>query len=172
MIYAFYDRVHSLRRSIRESFRQRRNSAGAADRRKIAESLNLDGGQSSSRRGAGKLSRPRASSEPTSPVANTAGVSIVNASQVSCTNLVKRVHMYILKCQVSSELAGVVSHICFSDTHVSGGGTSPALFAATMGSSVIRYQLTLPDPRERLSVINKAFIAGKFFAFLILYHAS
>ena len=54
-----------------------------------------------------------------------------------------------------------MSHLCFTDTHVAGGGTSPAIFASTMGSSVIRYTLTLPDPRERLSQINKALIAGK-----------
>ena len=66
----------------------------------------------------------------------------------------------LLCTQVSAELSGVVSHLCFSDTHVSGGGTTPAILAATMGSSIIRYSLTLPDPRKRLSDLNKAFIAG------------
>ena len=75
--------------------------------------------------------------------------------------------MYV-RMQVSPELSGVVSHICFSDTHVSGGGTSPAVFAATMSSSVIRYHITLPDPRERLSKINKAFVAGKLSVFVAI----
>ena len=32
-----------------------------------------------------------------------------------------------------------------------------------MGSSIIRYSLTLPDPRKRLSELNKAFVAGDTF---------
>lgn len=62
--------------------------------------------------------------------------------------------------QISPEVAGVVSYLIFSDTHVTSGGTCPSIFAATIGSSIIRYSLTLPDPRSRLSQINRAFIAG------------
>lgn len=62
--------------------------------------------------------------------------------------------------QVSSELSGVVSHLCFADTHVAGSGANPAIFASTMGSSIIRYSISLPDPRKRLTELNKAFISG------------
>ena len=58
-------------------------------------------------------------------------------------------------------MVGHITHLCFSDTHVSGGGTSPTLFASTMGSFVARYSLILPDPRERLTQINKVFPAGE-----------
>lgn len=56
-----------MRRSIRESFRQRRNTTSTSDRRKIAESMNLETTDLSSKKVSSK-GRPRASSEPTSPV--------------------------------------------------------------------------------------------------------
>ena len=67
LLDSFFNRIHSLRRSIRESFRQRRNTASTADRRKIAQSLNLETDQVHKKLSS-KVPRPRASSEPTSPV--------------------------------------------------------------------------------------------------------
>ena len=49
--------------------------------------------------------------------------------------------------------------LCFSP----GGGSSPSVFAATMGSVILRYSLTLPSPNDRLHQINRAFISGKTF---------
>jgi len=71
--------------------------------------------------------------------------------------------------QVAPVMAGCVTQIAFADTHVSGGGSNPSVFAATMGSVVIRYSLTLPRPNDRLVEVNRAFIAGKDYA---LVHAA
>ena len=61
--------MHSLRRSIRDSFRQRRHSTASTDRRMIAESLNYEAGLSSSLKvPPTKGMRPRTTSEPTSPI--------------------------------------------------------------------------------------------------------
>ena len=143
---------------MRQSFRQRRNTQPTNDRRKIAESLNLEA-EYSSRKKQSKSVRPRADSEPASPVLATAGPPAEADSKVTD---ISRPFFYIsaVLVQVSSELSGVVSSLCFADTHVAGGGTSPAIFASTMGSSIIRYSITLPDPRKRLSELNKAFVAG------------
>lgn len=74
--------MQSLRRSIRESFRQRRRSTGAGDRRKIAESLNLEADNLAHKRKPARTVRPRASSEPTSPVLGASRASGGNESQV------------------------------------------------------------------------------------------
>lgn len=65
-LQVFVARMQSLRRSLRQSFRQRRNTAPSNDRRKIAESLNLEAEQAS-RKKHSKNVRPRADSEPASP---------------------------------------------------------------------------------------------------------
>ena len=77
-------RMQSLRRSIRDSFRQRRGTAVTQDRKRIAESLNADAGFPSSRKKQGDKGRARASSEPNSPVMNAASPTTEMASQVTC----------------------------------------------------------------------------------------
>ncbi len=62
--------------------------------------------------------------------------------------------------QVQPDQAGFVTHICFAETHVTGGGPQASLWVSTKGSSVIRYSLTIPEPAERLSQINRALVAG------------
>lgn len=74
--------MQSVRRSIRASFRQRRNTGGANDRRKIADSLNLEADHISHKRQYAKSQRPRASSEPTSPIMNATDSSVGNDVQV------------------------------------------------------------------------------------------
>ncbi len=43
---------------------------------------------------------------------------------------------------------------------MTGGGPQASLWVSTKGSSVIRYSLTIPEPAERLSQINRALVAG------------
>ena len=62
--------------------------------------------------------------------------------------------------QIPPEMAGFVTNLCFAETHVSGGGPQACMFASTMGSVLIRYSLSLPEPAERLAQINRAFLAG------------
>ena len=79
-------RVQSFRRSIRDSFRRRRSASSAADdRKKIAEALNAEAGIKSPGGGGGgkqKGHRPRASSEPNSPVDVRSPVEAAASSQV------------------------------------------------------------------------------------------
>lgn len=154
--------MHSLRRSIRQSFRQRSNTTAVNDRRKVAESLNLEAEHLSYNKQSVKKIRPRASSEPASPVTNATSTPISNDSKARFyfSPPIKVIYTVLLSPQVSAELSGLVSHLSFSDTHVSGGGAIPAIFAATMGSSVVRYSLTLPAPSKRLTQLNRAFNAG------------
>jgi len=133
VLFVASPRMQSFRRSIRQSLRRRASTASAVhdDRKKIAATLNEDTSK--------KPSRGRASTEPEQQVspAHQGGL------------------------QVRPEQAGLVSHLCFAETHAAGGGPHAAVFASTMGSSLIRYTLTLPEPAERLAQINRAIIAGQ-----------
>ena len=126
--------MQSFRRSIRQSFRRRANtSAGPDDRKKIAASLNVEEGKKV------KGHRGRTSTEPSSELspAHQGGL------------------------QVRPDMAGFVTNLCFAETHSSGGGPHASVFASTMGSTLIRYSLSLPEPAERLAEINRAFVAGE-----------
>lgn len=87
--------MHSLRRSLRESFRQRRTSTSAInDRKKIAESLNLETTDISHKKQSARSTRPiRASSEPTSPVA---GAAAGNELPVSVEYHIDIVYMHVM----------------------------------------------------------------------------
>ena len=63
--------------------------------------------------------------------------------------------------QIPPEMLGYVTHLSFCDTHSTGGGTTPTVFASTMGSFLIKYCLTLPDTKDRLTQINTFSPAGK-----------
>ena len=69
--------------------------------------------------------------------------------------------------QIPPEMAGYVTNLCFAETHVSGGGPQACVFASTMGSVVVRYSLSLPEPAERLAQINRAFLAGMLVGYLV-----
>lgn len=94
----FLHRIQSLRRSIRQSFRQRRNSTQSNDRRKIAHSLNLEADSMSYKKQSSRSVRPRASSEPTSPVLTAAPSSQENDSKVISKNT-----MYLDLCGIVVE---------------------------------------------------------------------
>ena len=58
-------------------------------------------------------------------------------------------------------MAGYVTHLAFYETHMTSSTCTPCLFASTKGSVMIRYSITLPPPRDRNVVLNKAVDAGK-----------
>ena len=171
--------MQSIRRSIRDSFRRRRTASVVTDDRgKIAEAMNLEAGIQTRKQ---KGPRGRSTSEPASNLVETSPAHAGAANQqvklmifviLCCYGPLNNMCMYCNRCnsclyfmyittsQVSPELAGVVSHLAFYETHVSGGGASPCVIASTMGSIVIRYSFTLPEPQDRLVQINRAFIAG------------
>jgi lethal(2) giant larvae protein len=155
-------RMQSFRRSMRRSFRGRSRTTSSAslpapgtdgnnDRRKIAQSLNREagmkekGGQGGRReRGGG---RQRIHSEPTQS-------RFEQSPPPSAPD------------QVPPEMMGVVTHLTFADTFVSGRGPAACVFASTMGSVVIRYSITLPHPDSRLVDINRATPIGKDYTLL------
>lgn len=97
--------MQSLRRSLRESFRQRRNTGGAYvganNRRKVTESLNLDTEKLSyNKKESSRNPRLKANSEPTSPVMNNAGNEVqVNNEYVCITHMY--VCMYVRRLEIN-----------------------------------------------------------------------
>lgn len=81
------------------------------------------------------------------------------------TSLVEKSHVLIIQ-GIYSRLIFVFIKVC--TVYLTcvlfpppGGGASASVFACTMGSVVIRYSITLPDPDQRLAETNRAFIAGE-----------
>ena len=108
-------RVQSFRRSMRRSFRSRSRSTssislstsgsmdGASDRRKIAQTLNREAGMKE--RGGGARARG-------------AGRQRVNSEPASGMN--ERSQSPLGSDQVPPEMMGVVTHLTFAETYVSG----------------------------------------------------
>ncbi|XP_019855603.1 PREDICTED: lethal(2) giant larvae protein homolog 2-like [Amphimedon queenslandica] len=144
-------RVQSMRRSLRSSLRRRSSTAIAEERRKIVASFNLESG----------IEEKRPSSA-RSPLKDRRTQSVDGQIFLDSGGPVVQV-------AIPPEQRGVVCHLLFSETHISGGGPHVSVIASTMGSSLIRYTIEVPTKDMKYTGPNRAFPAGKDYG---LVHAA